>query len=133
MTANIPQQTARKKGITFRDISPYLYILPSLILFICFVFYPFVKTIVLSLSVTDNSGNIIGSAGFQNYVTAFSDKNMWGAIRITFKYAAMVVVGSIVMGTICAILANEVFHGRAFVRTVYAMPRHVSRLLRRSS
>ena len=49
MTANIPQQTARKKGITFRDISPYLYILPSLILFICFVFYPFVKTIVLSL------------------------------------------------------------------------------------
>lgn len=126
MTANIPQQTARKKGITFRDISPYLYILPSLILFICFVFYPFVKTIVLSLSVTDNSGNIIGSAGFQNYATAFSDKNMWGAIRITFKYAAMVVVGSIVMGTICVILANEVFHGRAFVRTVYAMPMAIS-------
>lgn len=121
-----PQKTVQKKGLTFRDLTPYLYIIPSLALFICFVFYPFVKTIVLSLSTTDVSGNITGSAGFANYAFALNDKTMWTAIGVTFKYAAMVVVGSIVLGTLCAILANESFKGRGIVRTVYAMPMAIS-------
>ena len=126
MTSNYPQKTVQKKGFTFRDLTPYLYIVPSLALFICFVFYPFVKTIILSLSTTDVSGNITGSAGFSNYITAFNDSTMWTAIGVTFKYAAMVVVGSIVFGTLCAILANESFKGRGIVRTVYAMPMAIS-------
>lgn len=126
MTSNYPQKTVQKKGLTFRDLTPYLYIIPSLALFICFVFYPFVKTIILSLSTTDVSGNITGSAGFSNYITAFNDSTMWTAIGVTFKYAAMVVVGSIVLGTLCAILANESFKGRGIVRTVYAMPMAIS-------
>lgn len=128
MTTKFPQQTMPKKKFTFSDVSPYLYILPSLALFICFVFYPFIKTIVLSLSITDNSGNILGwsESLFANYATAFQDSNMWFAIGVTFKYAIMVVIGSIVLGTLCAILANESFRGRTFVRTVYAMPMAIS-------
>ena len=128
MTTNLPQQTVKKKGLTFHDITPYFYILPSLALFILFVFYPFVKTIILSLSVTDNSGNILSWANplFSNFATALTDSSMWFAIGVTFKYAIMVVVGSIVMGTLTAILANEAFRGRAFVRAVYAMPMAIS-------
>ena len=126
MTSNIPKQTVEKKKLSFSDISPYLYIIPSLVLFCLFVFYPFVKTIVLSLSTTDISGNITGWAGLSNYKTALTDDTMWFVIGNTFKYAAMVVVGSILMGTICAILANEAFKGRGIVRTIYAMPMAVS-------
>ena len=126
MTTKLPQQTVQKKGFTFRDLTPYLYIVPSLALFILFVFYPFVKTIYLSLSSTDLSGNATGFVGFANYITAFQDKTMWTALWVTIKYALMVVAGSIVMGTICAILANESFKGRGLVRTVYAMPMAIS-------
>jgi len=126
MTSKFPQATVQKKGVSFRDLSPYLYILPSLALFITFVFYPFMKTIVLSLSNTDLNGNITGFAGISNYTAAFNDKNMWNAIWVTIRYAAMVVVGSIAMGTISGILANEAFRGRAVVRTVYAMPMAIS-------
>lgn len=126
MTTNFPQQSVQKKGFSFRDLTPYLYIIPSLVLFITFVFYPFVKTIYLSLHTTDPTGAAIGFVGFANYATALTDSNMWSAIGVTFKYAAMVVVGSILFGTVCAILANESFRGRAFVRTVYAMPMAIS-------
>lgn len=126
MTTKFPQQSVQKKGFSFRDLTPYLYIIPSLVLFITFVFYPFVKTIYLSLHTTDPTGKAIEFVRFANYATALADKNMWFAIGVTFKYAAMVVVGSILFGTICAILANESFRGRAFVRTVYAMPMAIS-------
>lgn len=56
MTTNFPQQSVQKKGFSFRDLTPYLYIIPSLVLFITFVFYPFVKTIYLSLHTTDPTG-----------------------------------------------------------------------------
>ena len=126
MTTKYPQPTVQKKGFTFRDLTPYLYIIPSLTLFILFVFYPFAKTIYLSLSVTDLNGNATGWAGISNYVAALSDKNLWNAIWVTIKYAAIVVCGSIIMGTVTAILANESFKGRGFVRTVYAMPMAIS-------
>ena len=80
MTTKLPQQTVQKKGFTFRDLTPYLYIVPSLALFILFVFYPFVKTIYLSLSSTDLNGNATGFVGFANYITAFQDKTMWTAL-----------------------------------------------------
>lgn len=126
MTTKLPQQTVQKKGFTFRDLTPYLYIVPSLALFILFVFYPFLKTIYLSLSSTDLNGNATGFIGLANYITAFQDKTMWTALWVTIRYALMVVAGSIVMGTICAILANESFKGRGLVRTVYAMPMAIS-------
>ena len=87
MTTNLPQQTVKKKGLTFHDITPYFYILPSLALFILFVFYPFVKTIILSLSVTDNSGNILSWANplFSNFATALTDSSMWFAIEMCIR------------------------------------------------
>ena len=126
MSNKFPQQTVQKKGFAFRDLTPYLYILPSLALFILFVFYPFAKTIYLSLCSTDLNGNSTGFIGLANYITAFSDKNLWTAISVTIRYALMVVAGSIVLGTVTAILANESFKGRAIVRTVYAMPMAIS-------
>ncbi len=107
-------------------IKPYLYILPSLLLFIVFVFYPFAKTIWLSLNVTNNNGGVISFAGLDNYKTTLTSSTFWFAMRITIRYAAMVVIGSILMGLICGIMANEVFHGRGVVRTVYAMPMAIS-------
>lgn len=107
-------------------LKPYLYILPSLILFIAFVFYPFAKTIWLSLNVTNNNGKVLSFAGLENYRTTLASSNFWFAMRITIRYAAMVVIGSILMGLICGIMANEVFRGRGVVRTVYAMPMAIS-------
>ncbi len=108
------------------SIEPYLYILPSLLLFIIFVFYPFAKTIWLSLNVTNNNGGVISFAGIENYRTTLASSTFWFAMSVTIRYALMVVVGSILMGLICGAVANEMFRGRGIVRTVYAMPMAIS-------
>ena len=35
-------------------ITPYLYLVPSILIFAVFLFYPFVKTVYLSLFITNN-------------------------------------------------------------------------------
>ncbi len=120
---------ASKTRLSFETVSPYLYILPSLLLFTLFVFYPFAKTIYLSLNLTDQTGSAIQFVGLDNFKSVLigqSSRDFFFSLQITLKYAAMVVTGSLALGLICAILANEEFRGRGLVRTVFAMPMSIS-------
>lgn len=120
---------AAKARFSLESICPYLYILPSLLLFSLFVFFPFAKMLFLSLSLTDQAGSAIGFVGLDNFRSVLlgsSSRDFWFSMGVTLRYAAMVVTGSIVLGLICAILANESFRGRGLVRTVFAMPMSIS-------
>lgn len=120
---------AAKTRFSLESICPYLYILPSLLLFSLFVFFPFAKTLFLSLSLTDQAGSAIDFVGLDNFRSVLlgsSSRDFWFSMGVTLRYAAMVVTGSIVLGLICAILANESFRGRGLVRTVFAMPMSIS-------
>lgn len=46
----------KKYKISMRNISPYVYLVPSLLIFGIFLFYPFFKTIYLSLYKTNKMG-----------------------------------------------------------------------------
>ena len=125
--------THKKKGTltsySISSVTPYLYILPSLVLFVLFVFYPFTKTLYLSVNLTNQAGEamkFIGMENFKSILFGQSSRDFWFSLKITFKYAVMVVTGSIGLGLICAILANESFPGRRIVLTVFAMPMSVS-------
>lgn len=125
--------TPKKKGTltsySISSVTPYLYILPSLVLFVLFVFYPFTKTLYLSVNLTNQAGEamkFIGMENFKSILFGQSSRDFWFSLKITFKYAVMVVTGSIGLGLICAILANESFPGRRIVLTVFAMPMSVS-------
>lgn len=115
-----------KKPVTFETFAPYFYIIPSLFLFILFVFYPFAKTIYLSSTLTDQTGHAIKWIGLDNFRNILNSKDFWFSVEVTLKYAGMVVTGSIIIGLICAIIANEKFFGRSLARTVYAMPMAIS-------
>ena len=120
---------AAKTRFSLESICPYLYILPSLLLFSLFVFFPFAKTLFLSLSLTDQAGSAIDFVGLDNFRSVLlgsSSRDFWFSMGVTLRYAAMVVTGSLVLGLICAILANEEFRGRGLVRTVFAMPMSIS-------
>ncbi|MGI6700444.1 MAG: carbohydrate ABC transporter permease [Christensenellales bacterium] len=115
-----------KKPVTFETFAPYFYIIPSLFLFILFVFYPFANTIYLSGTLTGPTGQAIKWIGLDHYRNILNSKDFWFSLEVTLKYAGMVVAGSIVMGLVCALVANEYFFGRSIVRTVYAMPMAIS-------
>ena len=107
-------------------IAPYLYILPSLLLFGLFVFYPFVRTFALSFFSTDQGGAAKLWAGFDHYKNLLTSRDFMMSLRVTLEFAAKVVLGSMALGLVAAILANEAIPMRSLFRTVYAMPLAVS-------
>lgn len=114
-----------KKSL-FRTIEPYLYLLPALIFFILFVFWPFGKTLVLSLTLTTPLGQIASFVGLENYINIFTDKNFWSSLLISFEFAIMMVVFSMVIGFILAIISNEKIKAKGLFRTLYALPMAIS-------
>ncbi|WP_442781311.1 carbohydrate ABC transporter permease [Clostridium sp. ZS2-4] len=107
-------------------IEPYLYILPAMIIFVLFIFYPFMKTIYLSLNATDSQGNVSSFIGLSNYINLFKLHSFQNSLIVTLKFAVFTVFPSMIIGFIVAILANVKLKGIGIFRTIYALPMAIS-------
>lgn len=116
----------KPKRTIFENVEPFLYLLPALIIFIIFVFYPFGKTIILSLNATTPQGKISYFVGLDNYINLFKSPSFRNSLAVTGKFAILNVVFSIFIGFIVSILANEKIFGTGAFRTIYALPMAIS-------
>lgn len=103
-------------------VEPYLFLLPALLIFGLFLFYPFVRTINLSFFLTDKYGNAKIFWGLRNYVDIFHDSSFWISLKVTFQFVAMVALGGLLIGLTTALLTAKKYPGNAFASAVYAMP-----------
>lgn len=116
----------KSKKSFFRTVEPYLYLVPVMILFILFVFWPFVKTIQLSFARTTPLGQVAQYVGLDNYTIIFTDGTFLNSLVTTLKFSVMRVILSIVLGFILAIISTEKIRAKGFFRTVYALPMAIS-------
>lgn len=114
-----------KKSL-FKKVEPYLYLVPALILFTLFVYWPFLKTLKLSTARTTPLGGVAEYVGLSNYISIFKDPKFIQSLVVSFEFAALMVVFSISLGFILAIISNEKIRAKGFFRTVYALPMAVS-------
>lgn len=110
----------------FRIIEPYLYLLPALLLFCVFLFWPFGKTLYLSFTTTTPQGSVAFFSGLENYISIFTSSVFIESLIISFKYSIFTVASSITLGLILALIGNEKVFGVKVFRTFYAMPMAVS-------
>lgn len=103
-------------------IEPYSFIMPSLIIFSLFLFYPFFKTLYLSLYKTDKMGQPKLFVAFENYTDLFSSPSFYNSLVVTFVFVAIVVLGSMAIGLLTAVLCNKSFPGIRAFSTAYALP-----------
>lgn len=103
-------------------IEPYSFIIPSLIIFTLFLFYPFFKTIYLSLYKTDKMGQPKLFVGFENYKDLFSSPSFYNSLIVTLVFVIIVVLGSMALGLLTAVLCNKSFPGIRAFSTAYALP-----------
>lgn len=104
------------------SVEPYLFLVPSLLIFGIFLFYPFVKTIYLSFYKTDKMGLPKKFVGFENYVKLLTSKSFYNSLAVTLIFVLIVVAGSMLLGLVGAILCNKAFPGIRFFSTAYALP-----------
>lgn len=108
------------------SITPYLYLLPAFALFAVFVFLPFGRTLYLSLHTTDPNGDVSSFCGLGNYVSILTSARFAESLKVTFRFAFLIVAGSILMGLVTALFANEKVVGRKVFRSVYTLPMAIS-------
>lgn len=112
----------KKYKISVRSISPYAYLIPSLLVFGLFLFYPFFKTIYLSLYKTNKMGQAKLFVGLGNYKDLLTSPSFYNSLFVTVEFVAIVVVGSMLLGLLGALLCNKAFPGIRVFSTAYALP-----------
>lgn len=101
---------------------PYLYIVPCGIIFGLFLFFPFFKTIFLSLFKTDKLGQPKIFVGLGNYLELFQSESFYNSIFVTLIFVAIVVLLGMALGLFTAMLCNKTFPGIRIFSTAYALP-----------
>lgn len=108
------------------QITPYLFLIPSFLVFGLFVFFPFFKTVIFSFSLTNSSGKPVDWVGIENYLRLFGSEQFLNSVLISFKFAILVGVPSIIVGFVLAILALKKRRLSSFYETFYALPMAVA-------
>ena len=103
-------------------INPYFYLVPSMLIFAVFLFYPFFKTIYLSLYKTNKMGEAKLFVGLENYKALLSSPSFHNSLKVTLIFVSVVVIGSMFLGRAAAVLSNKAFPGIRFFSTAYALP-----------
>ncbi|MDD2972936.1 MAG: sugar ABC transporter permease [Lachnospiraceae bacterium] len=103
-------------------VEPYFYLIPSFLVFGAFLFYPFFKTIYLSLYKTNKMGQAKLFVGVENYTSLLTSKSFYNSLIVTLVFVAIVVAGSMLLGLVTAVLCNKAFPGIRFFSTAFALP-----------
>lgn len=106
---------------------PYLFLIPALLIFLTFSYYPFLRTIVMSFSITNNRGEMKKMVGLQNYADLFASQEFRATLITTLKFVPMIFFPTILFGLLLAVLAEKKRKGFSHVtETLFALPMAVA-------
>lgn len=102
--------------------SGWLLVLPALISFLLFKYYPIIMGVMVSFfdfSVMNPPGRFVG---LKNYIRAFKDPFVWNAARNNVEFWFLMLVMNQFIPLILAIMVDEVRKHKTIVRTLYYIP-----------
>ncbi|MCG8422852.1 MAG: sugar ABC transporter permease, partial [Proteobacteria bacterium] len=101
-------------------------IVPSLVLSAVVIGYPIFDVLRMSISQVNRFGRVLGFAGLDNFLSAFTDPIFLQSAWQTMIWTVFVVGGTVLISIPIAIILNEDFHGRSIARTIILLPWAVS-------
>lgn len=105
-----------------RQRTALLFLLPAVVLLLCFMIYPLGKTIYYSFTAWYNFSAVQTFIGLENYKDLIRDPVVRTALRNTAILMAGVLLFQIGFALILAILVDGVRHCFKFFRTIYFFP-----------
>nr|WP_193603755.1 sugar ABC transporter permease [Niallia nealsonii] len=96
------------------------YLSPSILLFTIFLFYPMIRTIYLSLFLTDVQGKTIEYVGLENFTYLLSSPSFLNSVKSTLLFVIYTVPVGVALALILALLANAKLRGIHFFRTIFS-------------
>lgn len=118
-------QTQIQKKSLKKKLEPwaaYLWMAPTIILVLVFVMMPVVNTFIMAFSEVSRSGLIKEWNNFENFKFVFEQEVFPRVMLNTVVWVIIIVSVCMVLSLALALILNERFKGRKFVRTVLLLP-----------
>lgn len=130
-TAQTTLRSSSKKKVHIEKWLPYIFISPAIILIACFLFYPLSNVFYYCLQEYNASTPFYnGFVGLGNFKTIFTeDKHFFPAVLTSFKWVLSEVSLQVICGMGIALVMNQKFKGRTFIRAAAFTPWAISGVL----
>ena len=119
MKEKIIKNKKNYKPIIKRNLTAWVLILPSILLFVFFVWLPMGKNILVSFFDGYNFKEFVGLA---NYEEIFADYSFLTALRNTFIYILWSIIIGYFVPIIIGFLLSECVHAKGFFRIAIYLP-----------
>jgi len=103
-------------------VTPWLLLLPAMVLLVAFTHWPAVATVWHSMMSTPKKSRPSRFVGLDNYQAMVQDEVFWQALWNNVVYAAATVPLSIALAIAMALWVNSRIRGRGFLRLAYFTP-----------
>lgn len=120
-TKNDAKNRTPKTKFKRSDLTGWLIMLPTILLFAFFVWEPLLESIRLSLY-TAKGIRLIEFVGFENYIKVFKHPDFLAAFTNTFKYIFWSLLIGFLAPIITAVLISETVHLKGFFRVGVYFP-----------
>nr|WP_273128297.1 sugar ABC transporter permease [Bacillus weihaiensis] len=97
-----------------------LYLLPSILLFGIFLFYPMIRTLYLSFFLTDGQGTPITFVGFENFTYLLQSTSFHKSMKATILFVLYTVPVGVILALFLAVISNEKVRGIGVFRTLFS-------------
>jgi sn-glycerol 3-phosphate transport system permease protein len=115
------------RGIRLNEnLLGYFFLAPSLLLFGVFLFYPLLKSVYLSLHLTDPRGRIADFVGLENFQELFLSERFYQSLKVTLSFTLLTVPTCIVIALILAALTQTKLRGMRVFQFVFSLPIAIS-------
>lgn len=111
-----------------RFVTPYLFVLPFLLLFVAFFFLPFAYALSQSLFTEHRSGLGLGPpqvvwSGMGNYIKALHDPAFWDGLKRVIIFGAVQIPVEMILALVLALLMDSaLIRLRRFFRLAFFVP-----------
>lgn len=132
VTSSAPASATRLRGPSIRRTRPSyrprevavsgVFLLPSLVIFALFIFYPLYRTGYLSVHGTDVIGRPTRFIWFKQFAEIFTSAEFGKVLLVTAGFTVMVVLPATVLGLGLALALRAKISGVGLFRTLFATP-----------
>lgn len=111
----------KNRSLITQKSAPYIFLAPTIIIFMLFMVYPVVRSLILSFF--EFKGGKYDWMGMRNYRMLFRDKVFFQSLFNTFVYLIIQVPVMIVLAILIAVVIEHGgLHGKGFFRTCIFLP-----------
>lgn len=116
------EPTTRARLRRRRSAAAFVFLIPALVIFVLFIFYPTIRSVILSFQGSNILGQPSGFVGLKHYQKLFVDPSFGQTLLNTLMFTILTVVPTLAISLFISLMLNQRIGGMKFFRSAFAIP-----------